>query len=243
MRAPLLALRNVTRAFSRGPYELPVLRHVSLKVDAGQVVGVFGQRAAGKTTLLKIAAGLEAPDAGTVQFDGRDVGALSRREAARVLRHEVGWVERAGPASEELTVFDWLRLPLLGRDRGEARRRSHAALERLGVRDCADEPWRNLADGERVHVALAQALVREPRLLVVDDPTAGLDLIERERVVSLLHAVADDGVGVLIAAPDLHALRRADEVFSLAGGGLVGPPDPPPEERGAVIDFPGRRSA
>lgn len=202
-----------------------VLRSVSLDVCGGDLVAVHGQRGAGKTTLLKIAAGFEAPDGGSVLFDGRAVERLSHRELARLHREEIGWVERAGPHSRELTVRDYLALALY-RDLGQrdATRRSVAALERVGASDCADQHWDDLSDAARMLVAIGQALVRQPRLLIVDDPTAGLGIIDRERIAGLLRSAAeDDGLGVLIAVPDLPSMLHATHVHSLSRGRLIGP--------------------
>lgn len=240
----LLELAGVSKAYVRGPHRLVVLDRVSLEVHAGEFVGVYGQRSSGKTTLLEIAAGLESPDAGSVRFDGRDVAGLSRRELAAVHREQLGWVERAGPNSDELSVLDYVALPLLKRHgRNEARQRASVALAQLNVADCAPARWSRLADSERVQVAIAHAIVREPRLLILDDPTAGLDAIERERVLTLLRTTAErDGVGVLMAVPDMASMLRAHEVLSLSGSRLLHPPDPP-RGRGEVIRFPGERSA
>lgn len=241
----LLEVRNVSKAYVRGPHRLTVLDDVSLEVHGGEVVGVYGQRSSGKTTLLEIAAGLESPDTGSVHVDGHDLARLSRRRLAAVHREQLGWVERAGPNGDELTVLDYVALPLLKRHgRAEARQRASAALGRLGVRDCAPERWSRLSDSERVQVAIAHGLVREPRLLILDDPTAGLDVIERERVLTLLRTIAEqERVGVLMAVPDMTSMLRAHEVLSLSGGRLLRPPDPPRGGRGEVIHFPGERSA
>ena len=192
-----------------------------------------------------VAAGLETPDRGSVRFDGRDLSKLPRGRAPR-LHRGIGWVQRMGPQSSDFrTVLDYVALPLLGRHSPkEARRLAGASLRRIGVADCAAERWGNLTDGERTLVALAHALVREPKLLVADDPTANLDVLQREEVTSLLRAAADEnGLGVLITVPDMPEMAHADRVGSLSDGRLMLASEPP-EGDGNVIDFPGNlRSA
>jgi ABC-type lipoprotein export system ATPase subunit len=240
--APLLSLAGVRKSYWRGPHETVVLADVSLDVCAGEVVAVWGQRGAGKTTLVTVAAGLQAPDRGSVCFDGCDL-AEAPNGGAR-LRHEgIGWVQRMGPQSGDFQmVIDHVALPLLGRHSPRnARRYASAMLKRLGVGGCAAERWEGLTDGERTLVALAHALVREPRLLIADDPTANLDVLQREEVMSLLRKTADEQeLGILMTVPDMPHMAYADRVGSLSDGRLTmaGKPDD-----GNVIDFPGERQS
>jgi ABC-type lipoprotein export system ATPase subunit len=242
---PLLSIENVSKTYCRGPHELRVLREVSLEFYPGDFIAIYGQRSAGKTTLLKVAAGYESPDEGLVCFDGQDLNALPRKRLAELHLHEIGWVHRTGPQSHDLRVIEHVALALLS-DHGHyvAHKKAKTALARVGVAECAFETWTNLSDAERMSVAIAQAIVRGPRLLLVDDPTAGLDALERERLVALLRETADDTkLGVLMAVPDLPAMLRARDVRTLSNGQLLAP-DPPPGGRGRVIDFPGgERSA
>jgi len=236
---PLLRFDSVSRSHWRGPRELQVIKDVSLDVHEGEMVGVYGQRGAGKTTLLRLAAALELPDRGTVSFDGQDLARCSRRELARIRRREIGWVERAGPQSDDLTMLVYVALPLY-RAHGplEAQRRALRALARVGAEDTAELRWPDLSDTGRMLVAIAQALVREPRLLLVDDPTAGLGILDRERVVGLLRGAAEDGgLAVLMAVPDMPAMLHAHEVRMLSRGRLLAPEDRR-EGRGTVIAFP-----
>lgn len=238
----LLALDSVSKSYWRGPTEVPVLRQVTLEVQAGEFVAVYGKRAAGKTTLLKIAAGLEAPDRGTARVAGRDLATLSRRELAQLHRERVGWVSRSGPQSKELPVDVHVALPLYGRlGPREAARRGAAALALVGADDYVGELWDDLPDTARTLVAIAQAFVREPDLVVVDDPVAGLGIIDREHVLARLRLAAEEhGVGVLMAVPEMPAMLRAHQVRTLIRGRILAPARSPEGGRGAaVIDFPG----
>jgi ABC-type lipoprotein export system ATPase subunit len=212
---PLLELDAVTTSFWRGPNELPVLRDVSLTVRAGRLVAVYGQRGAG----------IQPPDSGSVAFDGQDLATITRNGIARLHRRHIGWVGRPGPYSDELSVVGCVALPLY-RELGplEAERRAADALARVGAADCAGARWSELSDAARALVAIAQALAREPRLLVVDDPTAALGIMDRERVVGLLRQAAEDGgLGVLMAVPDMPSMLQAHEVRSLSRGRLRAP--------------------
>lgn len=240
----LLALDSVSKSYWRGPTEVPVLREVSLEVRAGEFVAVYGKRAAGKTTLLKIASGLESVDCGSASVGGRDLAKLSRRELAHLHRERVGWVSRSGPQSKDLTVDVHVALPLYGRlGPRAAARRGAAALALVGADDYVGEFWDELPDTARTLVAIAQAFVREPQLVVVDDPFAGLGIVDREHVLGRLRAAAEENdIGILMAVPELPAMLRADKVRALIRGRIVAPARRQADGRGAaVIDFPGGR--
>lgn len=240
----LLSLDGVCKSYWRGSHETVVLAEVSLDVRAGEFVAVWGQRGAGKTTLAMIAAGLLAPERGRVCFDGRDLAAVSRGQKAH-LREGVGWVQRMGPQSGDFRmVLDYVSLPLLGKHSPRsARRRASAMMKRLGVAGCAGERWESLTDGERTLVAVAHALVREPKLLVADDPTANLNVLQREEVTGLLRRAADEeGLGILITVPDVPEAAYADRIGSLSDGRLTVSTELP-EDRATVIDFPGKQQS
>ena len=243
--SPLLRLESVSKSYVRGPREMHVLRDVSLDVHAGEFIGVYGQRGAGKTTLLRVAAGFDTPTSGRVRFDRTDMHALSRGKLARLHAEEIGWVERAGPETRALPMRVYVALPLYRKlGPAKAQRQALVALAKVGAEDAADAHWASISDTTRMLVAIAHALVREPRLLLVDDPTAGLGIIDRERVVGLLRSAAEDGgLGVLMAVPDMPAMLHAHDVRSLSRGRLLAPADPPPTG-GNVVEFPGsERSA
>jgi ABC-type lipoprotein export system ATPase subunit len=239
-----LSLEQVSKSYWRGPHETVVLRDISLSVYAGECVAVWGQRGSGKTTLLKVAAGLEAPECGAVNFKGRDLRRMSRAGLVRLLREEIGWARRAGPESDELEMLDYVALPLLKQQSlRRARRRSAAALARVGVAECSKGRWEDLTDGERTLVSIAHAMVRKPSLLVVDDPTANLDVLQREEVMGLLRNTAErDWLGVLITVPDMPSMVHAHRIGSLSDGHLLVPSGVSPG-RDNVVEFPHRGQA
>jgi lipoprotein-releasing system ATP-binding protein len=240
----LLSLRSVSKSYWRGAHELRVLTDVSIEITPGEFIAVWGKRGAGKTTLLKIAAGLEAPDGGAVRFAGRDLASMSESAHARLMREQVGWVRRAGPRSD-LSMLDYVALPMLV-EHGQRRARSRAydALARVGMSECAGQRWDSLSDGERALTGIAHGIVRRPRLLLIDDPTANLGVREREDVNELLRSLTgEEGLAVLMTVPGMPAAMGTDEVKVLSGGRLLTQPrEPAPQTN--VIDFPSReRSA
>jgi ABC-type lipoprotein export system ATPase subunit len=238
----LLSVDSLSASFMRGDVRVPVLREVTFGVAPGELFAIYGKRAAGKTTLLEIAAGLVAPDAGAVSFAGRNLTELSRRELAQLHRDKIGWVERNGPQTADVPIHVYLAVGLYRSfTRREARDRALAMLDRLGAAEYAGAYWDDLPDTIRTFVAIGQVLLRKPRLLVVDDPIYGLGTTERESVVALLREIADEaGTAVLLAVPEMPAMLHADQVRILANGKLIGPPA---DEGAKVVRFPRSRPA
>jgi ABC-type lipoprotein export system ATPase subunit len=235
----LLALERVSKSHWRGRHEIVVLDDVSLELDAGELVAIFGQRAAGKTTLLRIAAGIEAPDSGRVLFEGRELGAARLRRLAG-MHARIGWVGRQGPFASGMRMLDHVALPLLRVvPAEEAERRATRTLKRMGAGDLAGARWHELSDAERTLVTIAHGIVREPALLLADDPTSGLGVEERETVLGLLRAIAEERrMAVLATVPEIPDALRSHRVMSLGDGELI---QATRRDPGEVIAFPQRR--
>lgn len=223
--APLLSFANVSKRYPDGGREIAVLDEVSFELHAGAAVGVYGARRSGKSTLLRLAAAIESPDAGAVHFAGRDVTRISPRERARLLRSSVAFLTSAGwLASPGETVLDHVAMSLgsEGLTLREAKRRALLALDAVGVAALgAEEITASLSLGERARVMLARALVREPRLLVVDEPAPMPSLGERERFCAILRAASGErGIALLIASEDMATLRGVGALMSISAGEL-----------------------
>jgi putative ABC transport system ATP-binding protein len=214
----LLALENVTKRFSTGRREHVALRNVSLDVEPGEVVAVWGLRRSGRTTLLRVAAGVERPDEGAVKFAGEDLA----RGRSSVLGSQVGYANGQFMQSQGGTVVDQVAVGLLagGVPLDRARARAYEILARVEAEDCADLDPRLLDPAETARAGLARALVTNPRLLLVDDPTNGVDLLQRDPILALIRRVADDGVAVLMTVGDVVTI--ADRMLSIDDGELRG---------------------
>jgi predicted ABC-type transport system involved in lysophospholipase L1 biosynthesis ATPase subunit len=235
----LLSLTDVSLTFHRGRrHAITVLADVSLSIKPGEVVAVLAQRAQGKTSLLRVAAGLQRPNAGRVLLAGSDLWRQSARGRARLLSSEIGWVGHAAPELD-VPMLTSVALPLLGAcGKRVAYARAGAALERVGALQCAEQHWGSLADWERALVALAHGISRQPRLLLVDDLTMSLGLQESDDAMRLLGSLAGErSLGVLMCVSDAKATGWSHRVLTLAGGELLQPvAGAPPGEN--VIEFP-----
>jgi ABC-type multidrug transport system ATPase subunit len=221
----LLELAGVGKRYGRGQLERVAARDVSFELSAGELLAVWGRRNSGRSTLLRIAAGLEAPDRGVVSLDGRDLHARGREH----LREQIRYCRKSYRASEGQLVIDRLTTAQLTRGiPGRAARIcAHEALARAGVSHCATLMPDRLDMAEKVLVGIARSLVHRPRLLVIDEPTLGVDVFERDRILSLLRNLADDGVSVLMSVGETTCLSGADRALTLANGELHGELQPP----------------
>lgn len=226
----VLELAGVTKAYGRGSSRRVVLENVSLRVGAGELVAIWGLRRSGRSTLLRIAAGLERPDAGTVRFEGRE---LHGRDSDEVRRH-IGYCRRSFGPSDGRAVLDQLMLSQLARGVNPAHAivRVRSALSRVHASRCAELRPSELAGDEAVRVMIARALAAQPHVLVVDEPTLGVDPLERDQVLALLRSLADDGVAVLTSTDKTVGLAGADRALALSEGELRGSGEP---ELAAVV--------
>lgn len=235
----LLSLRGVSKSFVRGGRPLPVLEGVSLEVPAGEIVAVEGSRYSGKTTLLRVAAGMLRPEEGEVWFEGRELETLSNAKRERLLGREIRWTDREGPGTK-LKVRAAIGLPLmLGRGQREVRRLADEALERVGIAGCAGQRWEDLSHCETVLAGLARGVAGCPRLLVMDDLLDALGRKRTQEVGDLLRSlVREFGCGVLMSVSDLETALVADRVWSLTQGALVLMSDQASATDAEIIDFP-----
>jgi putative ABC transport system ATP-binding protein len=222
----LLSIRHVTKRHGHGRIERLALSDVSLEIEPGELVAVWGLRRSGRTTLVRIAAGMERPDDGTVLFSGQDLA----RCRDKILGSEIGCAQFHFSTVEGGSVLDQVANGLFAERISiqAARRRAKEALAGVGAEECAEFSSRDLDAGETVRVSLARALVVEPRLLVIDEPTNGVDLRDRDPILMLLRRIANRGVAVLMTTGDGAALSGVDRVFTLDHGELRGGTSQPP---------------
>jgi predicted ABC-type transport system involved in lysophospholipase L1 biosynthesis ATPase subunit len=237
----LLSLDGVSLHYQRGRrHAVAVLAGVSLDVWASEVVCVWGQRGRGKSTLMRVAAGFEEPVDGRVSIEGTDVWGLSDRQRLRLLSSSVGWVTSTMPELD-VPVLEHVAIPLkvaLGTHVANGRARD--VLERVGAGDCVEQRWASLSDAERALVAIARAIAREPRLLVVDDLTTMLRGREADEVTRLLAALAQEReLGVLASVSSLEEATWSDRVATLSSGELLVPDSDPRRRHSKIVDFPG----
>ena len=221
--APLSAVRRVTFRYPGAAQD--ALRDVSLEVRPGEFHALLGPNGSGKTTLVRAALGLVTPSAGTVELDGRPVATWARRDLARVVGVVAQREDNLFPQRVRDTVLlgRYPHLSLWGAERPVDRVAVTRALERCDALSLADRWIWTLSGGEYQRVRLARALAQEPRLLVLDEPTASLDVRHEMELFELARALVDrHGLAVLLITHHVNlAARFADRVLLLADGGTA----------------------
>lgn len=225
----LLELEGVSKRYRVGQREKIVLDDVGLQVGAGEMVMVWGARRSGRSTLLRIAAGIETADDGTVRFDGAEL-------SERTLGTGVGYVAKTLRGGEEQGVLEQVAAVLLARGVAvtDAHARARDALAQAGAERCAARKVSELGGGEAMRVAIARSLALGPKLLVIDEPAATIETAERDEVLGLLRKLAARGIGVLASTGEPDQLAGAQRGLTLREGKLLGPAV---AEMGAVVEL------
>jgi ABC-type ATPase involved in cell division len=233
----LLAFRQVSKRFPDGNREIVVMDRVSFEVEVGEKVGLLASRRSGKTTLLKVAAGLMVPTEGKVLWEDQDLTEMSRDDRARARREGgVAVVQGDSRIERSLPVLAYVAHGLYsnGLTMTKAERRAMQALECLEATNLATWSTMELGVGERLMVELARAIVREPRLLLVDEPAVLPQPEDARAFYALLHSLPERlGCALLIASEGASPLRGCKPMMSLGGGQLSST-----TSRRKVIDFP-----
>lgn len=219
-RESLLRLLDVGKTYGAGPTRVVALADVNLEIRAGEFVVLLGPSGSGKTTLLNIIGGIDQPSEGTVEVNGRDIGALGRKLRTRYRRDQVGFVFQFFNLVPTLTARENVELlaELTGPD---ARSRSAAALERVGVGAVADRFPAQLSGGQQQRVAIARAIAKAPPLLLCDEPTGSLDLLTGRQVLAALSDLARNGRHtVIVVTHNTEISRMADRVLWLHSGAI-----------------------
>src|SRR5438309_10023578 len=217
----LLSLEAVSKRFHRGGEEVVALDEVDLELDEGEFLALVGPSGSGKSTLLHLAGGLDQPDSGRIELDGRDLSTLSAGDRAQLRRRQVGFVFQFFHLIPTLTVAETVGLPLVLAGRRNANGRVREMLNRVGLNGRADHLPGELSGGEMQRTAIARALAAKPRLILADEPTGNLDSATGAEILDALCDQVDaEGTALLMVTHDADAASRAQRVLNLRDGRL-----------------------
>lgn len=222
--APPLAARQLQKSFVAGDgIRLEILKEVDFEIAAGEVVAIIGASGAGKSTLLHLLGALDSPTGGDVLVGGRPVAGLTDEELADVRNHHVGFVFQFHHLLREFTALENVMMPALiaGMSSREASERASSLLLSVGVDHRESHKPNQLSGGEQQRVAVARALVNEPLVLLLDEPSGNLDTETSERLHDLLFRLRErQALSMVIVTHNRELAARADRILELTGGRL-----------------------
>jgi putative ABC transport system ATP-binding protein len=220
---PIAEGRALTRTFPMASGAVVALRDVSIRIDPGEYVAITGPSGCGKSTLLHLLGCVDAPTAGTLVFEGRDVARLSEIERSRIRLTRIGFVFQRFFLLPMLTAFENVELPQAEAGVGavERRTRTRELLEYVDLLDRADHRPSQLSGGEMQRVAIARALANRPALLLADEPTGELDEDTGDHIADLFNRVHADGTAIVVVTHNPALAARAARHLVMKRGTVV----------------------
>lgn len=213
----IIEVRNVSKSFDQG--RIKVLSDVSLKVNRGEIVALWGSSGSGKTTLLHLMGGLDTPDCGSLMVDG--LNPVAEEDRLRLRREKVGFVFQLHNLIPDLTLMENCLITgvATGGDSRAYQERFAELSKTLGIDHRKDRRIQELSGGERQRVAICRALMHRPRVILADEPTGSLDESTGAAVFEMLKQTArDEGVTIVMATHERRFAEACDRIFQVRGG-------------------------
>ncbi len=223
-QAVVIEARDVSKRYSDGDLDVPVLRQVNFAVRAGESVAILGASGSGKSTLLHLLGGLDSPTSGEIRCGGETLGTLGERALGRLRNQSLGFVYQFHHLLPEFSALENVAMPVLigGGSVCEANARAHTLLGQVGLAHRGRHRPGELSGGERQRVAIARALVMVPRCVLADEPTGNLDESTAEAVLSTMLGLKRDwGTALIVVTHDRRIAARLDRVVELRNGQIV----------------------
>jgi putative ABC transport system ATP-binding protein len=217
-------LTDVTKLYARGRHTVPAVRDLTLMIGGGEWLAVQGRTGHGKSTLLNLLGGLDRPTSGTIEFDGRDLARIREDQLNRLRAESIGFIFQTFNLIPTLSAAENVEAALIPLRVGgtERHRRVAAALESVGLSDRARHLPSELSGGQQQRVAIARALVKEPTVLLADEPTGNLDEDTRDEIINLLEKLwRDRRLTLVLVTHDTAIANRAQRVGLMSKGRLT----------------------
>ena len=222
MQPATIELKEVSKIYRIGHIEVGAMRDVSVSIQSGEMVAIMGASGSGKSTMMNILGCLDVPTSGEYFLEGENVGRLGDDRLAEIRNRKIGFVFQTYNLLPRLTALANVELPLLYGNGHDRRRRAMQALSRVGLADRTTHRPTELSGGQQQRVGIARALVKEPSIMLADEPTGNLDSQSTEEVMAILKDLnRREGLTVIIVThePDIAAATR--RVITMLDGRVV----------------------
>ncbi len=218
----ILKIHEIEKTYSSGSKKITVLHDISFEIEKGDTFSIVGPSGSGKTTLLGLCAGLDYPDAGTVELCGHNLQDLNEDERAQLRNKEVGFIFQNFQLLPTLTALENVIVPLELQGAKNAVTVGMELLDKVGLVDRFHHYPSQLSGGEQQRVALARAFSNTPSILFADEPTGNLDEETGEKVIQLLFELNKEaGTTLVIISHDLDLANRTQQILRLKGGKIM----------------------
>jgi len=219
----LIEFDAVCKYYQMGDTTVKAADHISMEIQQGEFVAIVGQSGSGKSTCMNIIGCLDVPTDGTYRLDGRDVGKMSRNELAAIRNEKLGFIFQQYNLLPKLNLLENVEVPLIyaGVPRAERHALAKAALEQVGLGDKLKNKPSQLSGGQQQRVSIARALVRNPPVILADEPTGALDSHTGREVLAMLQQLHQQGHTVVLITHDNSIAVQAERIIRLEDGQIV----------------------
>ena len=218
----MIRLEDVTKIYKMGEVEVGALQGVSLDIDEGEIVAIMGPSGSGKSTLMNVIGCLDVPTSGRYALDGQDIGGMSDNRLSEIRGRQIGFVFQTYNLLPRLTARANVELPLMYGHGSNRKQRALEALDRVGLGDRANHRPAELSGGQQQRVGIARALVKQPRILLADEPTGNLDSQSSKEIMNILKSLNEDaGLTVILVTHERDIAAQAKHVVSMLDGRVI----------------------
>jgi putative ABC transport system ATP-binding protein len=217
----MIELNDITKVYQLGKRDLTVLKGVSFKIDKGEMVAIMGPSGSGKSTILNLLGCLDVPTSGTYLLDGTEVSEMNSGELADVRAKKIGFVFQQFNLLPRASALDNVEMGMRYAG-GIDRKKAIVALEKVGLADRMMHKPTEMSGGEQQRVAIARALVKNPPLILADEPTGNLDSRSGHEVISILKSLhTEQGVTMVMITHDSHIAEFCQRTIFIRDGQVV----------------------